>query len=105
MKFECEAKGTIESTAVNGSRVYSPKARVSPSAGLAISYLHVRTRPIIAQSGKRLATGWTTEGPEFECQYGQDFFLHVVETGSRAYPASYPMGTEGSFPEGKAAVA
>jgi hypothetical protein len=26
----------------------------------------------------------------------------VVQTGSEAHPASYPMGTGGSFPEGKA---
>jgi hypothetical protein len=30
--------------------------------------------------------------------------LHVVQTGSGAHPASYPMGTGGSFPEGKAAA-
>jgi len=28
-----------------------------------------------------------------------------VQTGSGAYPASYPMGTSGSFPEDKAAGA
>jgi hypothetical protein len=32
-------------------------------------------------------------------------FLHVVQTGSGAHPASYPVGTEGSFPGGKAAGA
>jgi hypothetical protein len=32
-------------------------------------------------------------------------FLHVVQTGSGANPASYPMGTGGSFPRGKAAGA
>jgi hypothetical protein len=31
--------------------------------------------------------------------------LHVVQTGSGAHPASYPMGTGGSFPRGKAAGA
>jgi hypothetical protein len=30
---------------------------------------------------------------------------HRVQTGSEAYPASYPMDTGGSFPGGKAAVA
>jgi hypothetical protein len=35
---------------------------------------------------------------------GQDFSpLHVVQTGSGAHPASYPMGTGGPFPGGKAA--
>jgi len=28
---------------------------------------------------------------------------HRVQTGSGAHPASYPMGTGGSFSEGKAA--
>jgi hypothetical protein len=32
-----------------------------------------------------------------------DFFLrHRVQTGSGAHPASYPVGTGGSFLEGKA---
>jgi hypothetical protein len=30
---------------------------------------------------------------------------HGVQNGSEAHPASYPMGTGGSFPEGKAAGA
>jgi hypothetical protein len=29
---------------------------------------------------------------------------HRVQTSSGAHPASYPMGTRGSFPGGKAAV-
>jgi hypothetical protein len=32
-------------------------------------------------------------------------FLHVVQTGSGAHPASYPMGMWGSFPRDKAAGA
>jgi hypothetical protein len=28
---------------------------------------------------------------------------HKLQTGSEAYPASYPVGTGGSFPGGKAA--
>jgi hypothetical protein len=32
-------------------------------------------------------------------------FLHVVQTGPGAHPASYPMGTGGSFSGGKAAGA
>jgi hypothetical protein len=35
---------------------------------------------------------------------GWGFFLrHRVQTGSEAHPDSYPMGTGGSFPGGKAA--
>jgi len=30
---------------------------------------------------------------------------HRIQTGSGAHPASYPMGTTGSFPEGKATAA
>jgi hypothetical protein len=30
---------------------------------------------------------------------------HLVQTGSGAYPPSYPMSTVGYFPGGKAAVA
>jgi hypothetical protein len=33
------------------------------------------------------------------------FFLHVDQAGTEAYPASYPKGTGGSFPWGKAAGA
>jgi hypothetical protein len=48
--------------------------------------------------------GWSTEGSEFESRYGQEFsHLHIVQTGSGVHPISYPIGTEGSFPEGKAA--
>jgi hypothetical protein len=37
---------------------------------------------------------------------GRDFsVLHVVQTGSGAHPASYPMGTDGSLPGDKAAGA
>jgi hypothetical protein len=37
---------------------------------------------------------------------GQEFYLlHVVQTGSGALQASYPMGTGGAFPRGKAAGA
>jgi hypothetical protein len=60
----------------------------------------------IAQSVYRLATGWATEVLEFESRYGQEFaLLHVVQTGSEAHPASYPMGTGDSLPGGKAAGA
>jgi hypothetical protein len=32
-------------------------------------------------------------------------FLHNIQTGSGAHPASYPMGARGSFPGHKAAEA
>jgi hypothetical protein len=34
----------------------------------------------------------------------RDFSPHLVQTGSGAHPVSYPVGTGGSFPGGKAAV-
>jgi hypothetical protein len=44
-----------------------------------------------------IATGWTTEGSEFESRWGQEFLLFgVVPTGSGVHPTSYPMGTGGS---------
>jgi hypothetical protein len=43
--------------------------------------------------------GWTTEESEFESRLGQKCsLLKIVQT-------SYPMGTGGSFPGGKAAGA
>jgi hypothetical protein len=63
-------------------------------------------RAWIAQSVQRMATGWMAEGSEFESRKGQEFSLfHIVQTGSGVHPTSYPMGTGGSFPGGKAARA
>jgi hypothetical protein len=54
-----------------------------------------------AQSISLRATGWTA-GVPFPAE--QDFSpLHVVQVGSVAHPASYPNGTVGCFPGGKAA--
>jgi hypothetical protein len=58
----------------------------------------------VAQSVLLLATDWTTEGVGVRVP-GQEFFLYVFQTGSGAHPASYLMGTGGSFPGGKAAGA
>jgi hypothetical protein len=52
------------------------------------------------------AMGWRTKGSEFESPSGQEFsLLYVVQAGSGANPASYPMGTAGSFPGGNVAGA
>jgi hypothetical protein len=57
----------------------------------------------IAQSVQRLATGWPTEGSEFESRWCQEFSLrYVVQTGSGVHPTYYPMDTGGSFPGSKA---
>jgi hypothetical protein len=46
--------------------------------------------------------GWMAEESEFKSRWGQDFSLHIVHTSSGADPASYPMGTRGSFAGGEA---
>jgi hypothetical protein len=44
--------------------------------------------------------GWTTEGSEFDCRYGQEFsLLNLVQTGSAVHPTSYSMGI-GAFSRG-----
>jgi hypothetical protein len=46
------------------------------------------------------------ERPEFESRYFKQFsLLHIVQTGSRAHPVPYPMGTGGFYPGSKAAGA
>jgi hypothetical protein len=46
------------------------------------------------------------KGSGFKFQKGQDFSpLHIIQTSSRAHPASYPMDARVSFPEEKAAGA
>jgi hypothetical protein len=42
-------------------------------------------------------------GVRFPAGEGNFSLRHRVQTGSGAHPASYPMGTGGSFPGGKAA--
>jgi hypothetical protein len=70
------------------------------------NYIHVRATRVSRDSSVGRATRWTTERSKFESPEGQDFsFLHDVQTGSGAHPASYPMGTGCSFPGGKAAGA
>jgi hypothetical protein len=53
-----------------------------------------------------IATGYVCEDWQVgvESQWGPEFsLLHVVQIGSGAHPASYPIGTVGPFPEIKAA--
>jgi hypothetical protein len=54
-----------------------------------------------------IATGYglDDQGAGVRVPVGQQFsLLHVVRTGSGALPASYPMGTGGSFSGGEAGV-
>jgi hypothetical protein len=55
----------------------------------------------VAQSVQRLTTDWMTAGRS--PTEAEDFSCGPwVQTGSEAHPVSYPMGTGGSFPGGKA---
>jgi hypothetical protein len=49
--------------------------------------------------------GYGLDGRGFESQQEIGTFHHRVQNGSGSHPASYPMGTRGSFFEGKAAGA
>jgi hypothetical protein len=55
---------------------------------------------VIVQSVLVLATNWTIDD-RFPAGAGNFSLLHRVQTTSGAYPASYPMGTGGSFFGGK----
>jgi hypothetical protein len=50
-----------------------------------------------------LRAGWSRV--RIPAKAGNFSLHHRVQTGSGAHPASYPMGTRGSFPGGKAAGA
>jgi hypothetical protein len=54
--------------------------------------------------GTATGYGLNDRGVGVRVPVGQEFsLLHVVQTGSGVHPTSYPMGTRGSFPGGKAA--
>jgi hypothetical protein len=62
-----------------------------------ISFPSVYNCNWVVQSVKRLATGWTAKGSDFESRKGQEFSsLHVVQTDPGAHSNSYPFGT-GAF--------
>jgi hypothetical protein len=56
-----------------------------------------------------IATGYGlddgTIGIRFPAGAGNSSLCHRVQTGSGSHPSSYPIGTWGSFPGGKAAGA
>jgi hypothetical protein len=62
-------------------------------------------RTVIAQSVERLSYGLDDQGSRvrFPARTGKLSLHYRVQNGSHAHPASYSMGTRGSFPEGKAA--
>jgi hypothetical protein len=53
----------------------------------------------------KIVYGLDDRGPRvrFSAEAGNFSLHHCVQNGSGAHPASYPMGTSGSFPGGKAA--
>jgi hypothetical protein len=57
--------------------------------------------------GMALGYGLDDRGSKVRFPAGAGNFSlhHSVQNGSKAHPASYPMGTRGSFPGGKAAEA
>jgi hypothetical protein len=59
----------------------------------------------MAQTAWRLGYGLDDRGSTVRFLVGAEYFSlhHRVQNGSGAHPASYPMGTRGPFPGGKAA--
>jgi hypothetical protein len=74
---------------------------------LVISIIIVKSRAVIAQSAQRLGYGLDDRGSmlRFPAGTGNFSLHHRVQNGSGAHPASYIMGTGGSFLGGKAAGA
>jgi hypothetical protein len=58
----------------------------------------------VAQTVQCLATSWTTGRSRIDPRHRRKDFSSslCVQTGSRAHPASCPMGTGGPFPRAKA---
>jgi hypothetical protein len=56
---------------------------------------------IVQWYSTRLQVGWS--GGRVPAGAGNFSLHHRVQTGSGGHPASYPLGTRGSFPGGKAA--
>jgi hypothetical protein len=59
----------------------------------------------IYYSAVRITTGYGLDDGGVGVQSQLFSLLHIVQTGSGAHPASYPMDIGGSFPGGKAAGA
>jgi hypothetical protein len=50
-----------------------------------------------------MATGYGLDDLGVGVRVPEFSLLNVFQTGSRVYPTSYPMGTRGLYPGGKAA--
>jgi hypothetical protein len=69
--------------------------------------LHTTSKSRDSSVGIALGYGLEDRGStvRFPAGAGNFSLHHRVQNGSGAHPASYPMGTSGSFPGGKAARA
>jgi hypothetical protein len=66
-----------------------------------VLYSNNRWSIFLRNTDKQESVVGIVEGPEFEYSRGTvKNFLHVVQTGSGAHPASYTMGTGASFSGG-----
>jgi hypothetical protein len=65
--------------------------------------------PLSCDSSVGIVLGYRLDNPGSRVQFpagaGNFSLHHFIQHGSGAHPASYPMGTRGSFPGGKAARA
>jgi hypothetical protein len=73
-------------------------------SGISLRGLNIRQRKHVSIDGSARATGWTV-GVLFPVRARDLFVLHSVQNGSGGHPASYKMGTGGSFPGSKVAGA
>jgi hypothetical protein len=78
------------------------KLLVTPSYYLPFWEMTVVNGSLDSSAVQRWDTGWMI-GVRDPAGAGNFSFHHRVQTGSGAHPASYPIGTRGSFPGGKAA--
>jgi hypothetical protein len=69
-------------------------------------YLYVLLRMKRRDSSVGIALGYGLDDRDSRVRFpagaGNFSLHHRVQNGSGAHPASYPMGTKGSFPGGKA---
>jgi hypothetical protein len=70
-------------------------------SGTALPFIPPLAGATVAQAVQCLTTGWTT-GVRSPTEAKDFSSSPCVQTGSGAHPASYPMGTVGPFPGGKA---
>jgi hypothetical protein len=77
------------------------------SADLTLQTDNTKGSAVITQSVQRLRHGLDDWGSRVRVpeEAGNFFLHHRIQNGSGAHTASYPMGTGGAFPGGKAAGA